>query len=118
MGAASGTIARAREILFASAAGLALALLLTWPLASDPAHLGRTLPTDADGQFSIWNIAWVAHALVVDPVHVFDANIYHPHRLTLAYSEANLLPGAIGVPVYWISRNPWLTLNVVLLFGL
>jgi hypothetical protein len=113
----SGTIARPRELLLVGVAGLALALLMTWPLATDLLHLGRTLPTDADGQFSIWNIAWVARSIVADPLGLFDANIFAPHKLTLAYSEANLLPGAIGAPVYWLSRNPWLTLNVVLLFA-
>lgn len=117
MGHASGTIARPREILAVSAAGIALAVLMTWPLATDPGHLGRTLPNDADGQFSIWNIAWVARTMVADPLHLFDANIFHPHKLTLAYSEANILPGLIGAPAWWLTRNPWLTLNVVLLFG-
>jgi hypothetical protein len=117
MEAAPRTIARARELLLVFAAGLVLALLMTWPLASDPGGLGRTHPNDADGQFAIWNVAWVARTLVVDPLRLFDANIYYPHKLTLAYSEANILTGAIGVPVYWASRNPWLTLNAVMLFG-
>ena len=108
---------RARAKLAVSLPALPCTLLLTWPLAADLAHLGRTLPTDADGQFSIWNIAWVARTLFADPLHLFDANIFHPHKLTLAYSEANVLPGAIGAPVWWLTRNPWLTLNVVFIFG-
>ena len=111
------TIARRRELLIVFAAGLALALLMTWPLATDLGGLGRTHPNDADGQFAIWNVAWVARTLIVDPLGLFNANIYHPHKLTLAYSEANILTGAIGLPVYWLSRNPWLTLNAVMLFG-
>src|SRR3954469_9627046 len=114
---ASGTIARVREFLLVSLAGAILSVLMTWPLASDPGRLGRTLATDADGQFSIWNIAWVARTLVADPLHLFDANIYHPHKLTLAYSEANILPGIVGAPAYWLTRNPWLTPNAVLMFG-
>jgi len=117
MEAAPGTIARPRELLYIFLLGLGLALLMTWPLATDIAHLGRTLATDADGQFSIWNIAWVARTIVADPLHLYDANIFYPHRTTLAYSEANLLQGVLGVPVYWLSRNPWLTLNVVMLAG-
>jgi len=113
----AGTIARPRELFLVSLAGVALAILMTWPLATGLGSLGRTLATDADGQLSIWNIAWVARTIVADPLHLFDANIFSPHKTTLAYSEANLLPGAIGVPVYWVSRNPWLTLNVVLLFA-
>src|SRR6188508_903481 len=110
-----GTIARPRELAAVSLAGLALALLMTWPLATGMGHLGRTSANDADGQLSIWNVSWVARTLVADPLHVFDANIFYPHKTTLAYSEANLLPGVIGVPVYWATGNPWLTLNVVLL---
>lgn len=112
-----GTIARPRELLLVVLAGAALSILMTWPLASGLGHLGRTLGTDADGQYSIWNIAWVARTIVADPLRLFDANIFYPHKTTLAYSEANILPGLIGVPAYWLTKNPWLTLNVVLLFA-
>jgi len=88
---------------------------MTWPLATGLSRLGRTAPNDADGQFSIWNVSWVARTIVADPLHLFDANIFAPHKKTLAYSEANLLPGAIGVIPWWLTRNPWLTLNVALL---
>jgi hypothetical protein len=110
-----GTIARPREILLIALAGVALAILMTWPLATGLSRLGRTEPTNADGQFSIWNISWVARTIVADPLHLFDANIFAPHKTTLAYSEANLLPGALGAPAWWLTRNPWFTLNVVLL---
>jgi hypothetical protein len=112
-----GTIARPREFLLVCVIGAALAILMTWPLATGLGHLGRTLGTDADGQYSIWNVSWVARTLVADPVALFDANIFYPHRRTLAYSEANLVAGALGVPVYRLTRNPFLTLNVVLLFA-
>ena len=66
---------------------------MTWPLATGLGHLGRTRGTDADGQFSIWNVAWVARTLVADPLHVFDANIFYPHKTTLAYSEGQPAAG-------------------------
>jgi hypothetical protein len=111
------TIASTREVLVVSAIGVVLAAVMTWPLVTGMGHLGRTADIDADGQFSIWNVAWVAHTIVVDPIHLFDANIYYPHRRTLAYSEANLVAGTIGVPTYWLTQNPWATLNVVMLFA-
>ena len=61
---------------------------MTWPLAAGIGHLGRTQNT-GDGRFSVWNIAWVAHALSTDPLDLFDANIFYPHRRTLAFSESN-----------------------------
>src|SRR6516164_2064973 len=111
------TIASARESLAVAAVGVALAIVMTWPLITGMGHLGRTRDRDADGQFSIWNVAWVARTIVVDPIHLFDANIYSPHRRTLAYSEANLVEGTLAVPVYWLTKNPWATLNVIMLFA-
>lgn len=110
-------IARPREFLNVSLAGLALAVIMTWPLASGLGHLGRTLDVDADGQFAIWNVAWVARTIVAQPLRLFDANIFHPHKTTLAYSEANVLAGVVGVPAWWLTGNPWLTMNVAMLFA-
>lgn len=109
--------ARRRELALVALAGVLLAVFMTWPLAAGLTHVGRTAPTDADGQYSIWNVAWVAHALVANPARLYDANIFFPHRTTLAYSEANLLEGALAVPVYWATNNPWLSLNVICLFA-
>src|SRR5215467_3946601 len=111
------TIASTREFLGASAIGAVLAIVMTWPLVTGMGHLGRTRDTDANGEFSIWNVAWVARRIVADPIHLFDANIYSPHKRTLAYSEANLVEGVLAVPVYWATKNPWTTLNVVMLFA-
>jgi hypothetical protein len=58
-----GTIARPRELLLVVLAGAALSILMTWPLAPGLGHLGRTMSTNADGQYSIWNISWVARTI-------------------------------------------------------
>src|SRR5665213_855549 len=96
-----------REWLIVSLLGVALAIVMTWPVITGLGHLGRTRGADADGEFSIWNVSWVARTLVADPANLFNANIFYPHKRTLAYSEANVLEGALGVPVYWLTRNPW-----------
>ena len=33
---------------------------------------------DGDPLFSTWRLAWVAHQLPRDPLHLFDANIFYP----------------------------------------
>jgi hypothetical protein len=111
-------IARARglgELALVVLAATALAVALTYPLAFQIDSIGR-VNTD-DGRWSIWVVSWVAHALTTNPFGVFDANIFHPHKLTLAYSEANIAAGLIGAPVWLLSRNPYLTHNVVVLIG-
>lgn len=105
-------------------ASLALAIFMTWPLAPGLGSVGRTgvtndprFGTNGDGMFCLWNVSWVANALVTDPLNVFDANIFHPHKNSLAYSEANLVAGAVGAPVWWATKNPYATLNAVILFA-
>ena len=100
----------ARQSLIALAVGAALAAILSYPTMARPGSVAR-VDTD-DGKFSVWNVAWVAHALVDDPANVFNANIFYPRTGTLAYSEANLVAGAIAAPVYAITRNPLAAHNV------
>jgi hypothetical protein len=86
-----------------------LTAVLTAPLAWHGAAGGPV--NTGDGQLSIWNVAWVARTLVLDPLHVYDANIFAPHKGTLAYSEANLPAGVLALPAWWLSRNPYLAYN-------
>jgi hypothetical protein len=104
--------AEAAIVVFVSTA---LTVFLTYPLAFHLGSLGRV--DNGDGQFSIWNVAWVARTIVVDPRHVFDANIFYPHKATLAYSENNLGAGLLAVPVYWATKNPYAAHNSVVLLA-
>src|SRR2546425_2359147 len=104
------------EFLAVLAGAAILTVALTYPLAFRPGNIGRI--DSGDGQFSIWNVAWVARTLATDPRHVFDANIFYPHRSTLAYSEGNLGAGALAVPAYWATGgNPYAAHNVVVLLA-
>lgn len=105
-----------RPGLFAWLAGAVLAVIMTWPMMSAPGQLTRM--DTHDGKFSVWNVAWVAHALISDPANVFNANIFHPQKGTLAYSEANLVAGAMAVPVYALTGNPILAHNIVVFVSL
>ncbi len=92
-----------------------LACLMTWPLVAAPGRLGRT--TTMDGLYSIWNVAWVARTIVTHPLSLFDANIFYPHRNTLAYSEANIVAGVVAIPAWLLTRNPYAAHSVALLFA-
>jgi hypothetical protein len=102
-----------RAILIVGAA-FAAAVIMTWPLASDIGRLGRT-ENSGDARFSVWNVAWVAHALTTSPRDLYDANIFYPHRRTLAFSEANIGAGALAVPAWAATRNPFAAHNSVVL---
>ena len=111
----TGTVSAASELGIVAFAAALLTVALTYPLAFEMGKVGRV--DTVDGQFSIWNVAWVARTLVVDPGHLFDANIFYPHRGTLAFSESNLGAGLFALPVYWATRNPYAAHNFVVLLG-
>jgi hypothetical protein len=77
-----------RELLWVALAGLALAVLTSWPLIL---HLpSRIAPDLGDPVRTAWQIAWVGHAMLHDPLHLFDANAFYPHPLSLAFSDSLL----------------------------
>jgi hypothetical protein len=93
-----------------------LAGIHTWPLISDVAHWSRI--DSGDGALNTWAVAWVAHGLLTDPRHIFDANIFYPERLTLAYSESMIVQGTMAIPVIALGGSAVLAYNLVLLAGL
>jgi hypothetical protein len=92
-----------------------MAIVHTWPLAANPSQLSRH--DNSDAMLNEWAIAWVAHQIVRDPLHLFDANIFYPERHTLAYSEAMLVQGVLAAPLIWLGAPTLLAYNVVLLAG-
>jgi hypothetical protein len=92
-----------------------LAVIHTWPLASRPGLYTRV--DNADYILNVWAVDWVARTLPTDPVHLFDANIFHPAPRTLAYSEPLILQGALAMPAYWLGLDAVTTFNLVLIAG-
>ena len=69
-------------------AGVLLAVITSWPLVL---HLpSRIAPDLGDPVRTAWQIAWVGHAMLHDPLHIFDSNAFYPHPLSLAFSDSLL----------------------------
>jgi hypothetical protein len=107
---------RLRTIVEIGIVGLAFSALVaiaTWP------QVGRldAVPDHGDPLFSVWRIAWVAHQITRNPLHVFDANMFYPERLTLAYSDPVLVPGLMSAPFFWLGGHPVAIYNLLLLSG-
>jgi hypothetical protein len=93
-----------------------LAVMHTWPLATDPGRLSRN--DTGDTVHKEWIIAWVAHQLANDPWHLFDTNTFYPERDTLAYSDHLLVQAVMGAPLLWSGASPVLVYNLLLIAGL
>jgi hypothetical protein len=111
-GRAFAAMPRTRRGVLVTAVFAALATIYSYPLAFDPS---TTIGLHGDAFFSVWRLAWIAHQLVTDPVHLFDGNIFYPERGTLAYSDAILLPAIVAAPFNWIGADPLALYNVTLL---
>ncbi len=85
--APSPTITRA-ELVWVVLAGIALAVVTTWPLVL---HMSsRIAPDLGDPVRTAWEVAWVGHAMLHDPLHLFNSNAFYPHPLSLAFSDSLL----------------------------
>ena len=109
-----------RRAWHALAAYLVLAVIATWPLARG---LGRDVPADlGDPVFVMWVLAWDCKQLLAILggdfsrfSTFFDANIFHPLPLTLAYSEHFLAQAVQILPVWALTGNPILSYNLLYL---
>jgi hypothetical protein len=94
---------------------VALTAVLTFPLSLEPGT--RALPLSADTRLFLWTLSWDVHALLHQPLRLFDANIFHPEPRTLAYSEHLVGSAVVGAPFLLATDNPVLALNVVVLLS-
>jgi hypothetical protein len=110
----------ARETAYVTVAYGVIAVVMTWPLA---AGIPRDVAWDlGDSVLNMWILAWDCEQLrgilqghYSHLRHFFDANIFHPAPLTLAYSE-HLVPQAIEIfPIYALTKNPILCYNLLFL---
>ncbi len=78
----------AREIALVVLGGVLLAILTSWPLIL---HMpSRIAPDLGDPVRTAWEIAWVGHAMLHSPLHLFNSNAFYPHPLSLAFSDSLL----------------------------
>jgi hypothetical protein len=108
----------ARRSAWVLLACLLLALVNTHPLWL---HLADAVPSDiGDPLLNAWVLAWDAHALLTDPLHLFDANLFYPLPNTLAYSEHLLAVAGLALPWQVLTGQPLVAYNWSLLisFGL
>ena len=104
----------------ATAIYLLVALAFTWPL---PLGLARDIPWDlGDSLLNLWILGWDADHLLrffsgdLGALRGFwNANIFYPEPLTLAYSEHLFAQAVQILPIYAITHNLILCYNLLFL---
>ena len=78
-------------------------VVATWPMLP---RLGGYVVSRLDPLYSVWAMAWQAHALGTVPMGLFDTNIMYPFKGTLAFDELSFAEAVLSAPIYWLSGNP------------
>ena len=108
-----------RGSIVTAAAGFSiLAIVLFQPT---PSLLAHTAPAfhggAADALLLMWATSHVSEALFRTPLHLFDAGVFHPARLTLAYSDHMIGQALLGLPIWLATGNPLLEYNLLVLLS-
>jgi hypothetical protein len=89
------------------------AVASTWPIAAHmtdhvidgaaliaPDHPEGFAPANigADVITTVWIVNWILHALVTQPLHLWDANVFYPTRLASARQEHLFATDLLGAP--------------------
>ncbi len=112
-----------RRTAIAALIYLVAACAFTWPLVLHPqAQLGAMDPT-GDPSLYLWTLGWDLHTLTTHPVwlltgRVFNAGIFLPAPLTLAYSDHLLLQAVALWPVYAVTHDLIFCYNLLLIGSL
>ncbi|HEU4521320.1 MAG TPA: hypothetical protein VFT12_04905 [Thermoanaerobaculia bacterium] len=93
---------------------LLLAVGLTWPLAI---RLPTAVPDLGDPLLNTWIIDWVGYALTHDPLSLFDAPMFYPSRMPLAFSENLIGVALFAIPFQLAGVAPLTVYNILFLLG-
>ncbi|MGH3736981.1 MAG: hypothetical protein ACRDT6_15420 [Micromonosporaceae bacterium] len=76
------------EWMIAATAALGIAAVMTWPTLRHPT---TTVPQDIyDPLLQTWQIAWAGHALLTDPLGLWNSNTFYPESDSYAFSDSLL----------------------------
>jgi len=89
-----------------------ITVLLTAPVSLAPHRLAAN---EGDPLHISWILAWDAHQLIRDPLHLFDSNTFYPYPRSLSFSEHMSVLAILAAPVYLLTGNALLAQNLTVL---
>ena len=109
-----GLARRACRELLLMAFCAALSVAYTWPLARS---LDVAVSDPGDPLLNTWILDWSMHALVRDPLHLFDAPMFAGARYSLAFSEHLVGIALLVLPFKLAGATPLEAYNIAMLIG-
>jgi hypothetical protein len=88
---------------------IVLAVAQTWPMLP---HAASWVLDPVDGLLNAWLLAAVTRSLLAHPFAVFDVNAYYPFHTVLATLDHQASAVMLAGPLYLLTRNPLLAVNL------
>ena len=92
-------------------------VLTFWLLGPVLANANRSLEQWGDALLQTWTLDWDIYAFRHDPLNLFNANAFYPYNNSLAFSESLVGQALLVAPLVWLTDNPVLGFNVLLLLS-
>jgi len=92
-----------------------LTVVMLYPLS---VHLLSMVPEPTDPLLNVWRMQWNVHAFLGGPAQladIFNANIFYPFPLTLAYSEHFLMMSMQALPLLLLTDSHMFGMNLSVL---
>lgn len=89
-----------------------ITVIMTWPYTR---QIQTSLYNWSDALLNTWTMAWGTHALLTDPLNLYNANIFYPYANTLAYSESLLPQTLVAMPIILATDMPAFAHNLLAL---
>jgi hypothetical protein len=86
-----------------------ITVVMTWPYTR---QIQTSLYNWSDALLNTWTLVWGAHALLTDPLNLYNANIFYPYSNTLAYSESLLPQTVVAMPIILATNMPAFAYNL------
>jgi len=106
-------IRRAGPHIGVAVALLLLSLIFLWPI---PLHLDdHIIGGGGDALLECWTLCWDTHFLRGGASSLFDANICHPEKTSLAFADHLFAQSLLFLPLYMLTGNQALSFNVLVI---
>lgn len=101
----TNVVARARASLLVLPLFMVASLILTLPLGARFFSAIPSSHTLFDPALQAFILGWDWQALTLNPLHVFDAPIFHPEQRTLTYMDHLLGETVVAAPILWTTNS-------------
>lgn len=105
-----------KKFVLVSSLGILLTIILTWPFVTKISTYFKDSGDYAfDSSMLYYNQQAIKTGLIFNQKEYFNGYQYYPQPNTIAYSDHLFLPSLIYSPIYWLTNNYILSVNLLAL---